>query len=215
MTMSLWKFIKFAFTVVALLQYLSIMSSYKMDDATTTKRGIKFEFMKHFDPEHDHFHEILNSRFGSITKMTLDQMKENERVFTAEDTGERYLHANAVSNIKEWLIDKIKEEIPTDDEKTAVEDHLKNVEMKWVNSRDRDYEISANFDLNLANGSYFGTQARNRVPEDVRLTGWMIIYLNINRIWPSLDEVFDGTNWSVIHSTKQTRTVAIPPPPSA
>ena len=39
--------------------------------------------------------------------------------------------------------------------------------------------------------------------------------MNINRLWPSLDDVFDGTNWSVIHSTKQIRTVAVAPPAPA
>ena len=212
--MSLWKFIKFAFTVVALLQYLLTMTSFQLDEAITTRRGIQFEFMKHFDVEHDLFHSTLNSRFGAITKMTLTEMKENERVFTTKDGEQRHLHEDAVDNIKQWLVDKVKAEISVNAEKTTAEIHLQNVEMVWLNSRGVVYEVSDNYDLNCVNSAYFGNQARNRVPEDIKLTGWFIIYLNINRLWPSLDDVFDDINWSVIHTTKQTRTVPAPPAPA-
>ena len=112
--------------------------------------------------------------------MTLDQMKENDRVFTTEGTGVSHLSANAVNNIKQWLIDKIKDDITDGTKKTAAENHLQNIEIVWLNSREIDHKIGENVDLNLVNSSYFGNVARNRTPDEVKLTEWFIISLDIN-----------------------------------
>ena len=56
-----------------------------------TTRGISFEFELHPDSDHEELHAILNGKYRRGLKMTVLEMKENERVYILTKEMERNL----------------------------------------------------------------------------------------------------------------------------
>ena len=62
-------------------------SSMELTTSNVTARGIAFEFEPHPDSDHHELHEILNGKYRRNLKMTVAEMKEDERVYISEGNG--------------------------------------------------------------------------------------------------------------------------------
>ena len=106
--MSFWKFIRFI--VPSLLLFLITMTgtaSMELNTKNVTTRGISFDFELHPDSDHEELHAILNGKHCRGLKMTVMEMKENERVYTNAGNGEEFINLQCVKNIKEFFISKM------------------------------------------------------------------------------------------------------------
>ena len=105
--MSFWKFIRF---IVPLLLILLITmtgtASMELNTKNVTTRGISFDFELHPDSDHEELHAILNGKYCRGLKMTVMEMKENERVYTNEGNGEEFIIYNASRILKNFLFQR-------------------------------------------------------------------------------------------------------------
>ena len=103
--MSFWKFIRFiihTLVSIIIISYLimSATTSFKLT-SPTTKRGIIFSFNDHPDPDHNDLAVTLNAKYRRNLKMTVLEMKENERVFTGDGNGEEFINPKVIEKLKD------------------------------------------------------------------------------------------------------------------
>ena len=85
----------------------STTSSLTLSSTSVTTRGLFFVFEPHPDVDHLTLHDILNGKYRRHLKMTLEEMKVDERIYTGEGNGEEHISKDAVDNIREFFISKI------------------------------------------------------------------------------------------------------------
>ena len=184
---------------------MTASSSLELTTKNVTARGIAFEFEPHPDSDHQELHEILNGKYRRNLKMNIAEMKENERVYAGDGDGQSFIVKNVVENIKKFFISKVVDLSLMSESETIKKVLDEQVSFLYGMKNDL-FDLVDAKDFDQANTNYFGKNLARDQPLMVQQTGYFVIYINISQMYPSMDEKFDGNNWSLIHETKQVVT---------
>ncbi len=115
--------------------------------------------------------------------MNVAEMKENERVYTSDDNGEKFIVTNVVENIKEFFISKVVS-LSLISESEAIRKVLdEQVSFLYRMKNDR-FDLVDAKDFDQANTNYFSKNLARDQPLMVQQTGYFVIYINISQMYP-------------------------------